>query len=228
MKQFLRDYFTFNRRERNGVFILISIILLLIFYLSFSNLFFTKEKTDFSKFEKEIAEFESEQKQISDSLSARNNYFTYSSILETDSAERFPFNPNNLPDEDWLRLGLSEKQINVIKNYEAKGGKFRTKEDVKKMYCIAPELYASLETYIRIPKEGKTETLNFQSQTNSKTTSEKLLIELNAADTTELKKLDGIGSAYAKRIVKYRDLIGGFVRKEQLLEVYGLTKKNLI
>lgn len=226
MKQFLRDYFTFNRRERNGVFILIAIILLLILYLSLSDLFFPKEKTDFSKFEKEIAEFELEQKRISDSLSVKNNYFTSSNILETDSAERFPFNPNNLPDEDWLRLGLSEKQIKVIKNYESKGGKFRSKEDVKKMYCITPELYASLEPYIRIPKEDKTEILNPKSETISEFKSEKLLVELNTADTTELKKLKGIGTAFAKRIVKFRDLIGGFAKKEQLLEVYGFDREK--
>jgi competence protein ComEA len=57
-----------------------------------------------------------------------------------------------------------------------------------------------------------------------------LSIELNSADTTELKSLRGIGSGFARRIVKFRDKLGGFYCKEQLLEVYGLDENifNLI
>ncbi|MBI4930608.1 MAG: helix-hairpin-helix domain-containing protein [Bacteroidetes bacterium] len=220
MKQFLRDYFSFNRRERNGVFVLLSLILVLILYLSFADFFFTREKTDFSKFEKEIADFEAVQKQISDSLSARNNYFTSFNTLDADSAERFSFNPNNLPEEDWKRLGLSDKQIKTIKNYESKGGKFRTKEDVKKMYCITPELYASLKPYIQIP-ENETPAFKKSEHQPSTINHQPLFVELNSADTTSLKTLKGIGSAFSKRIVAFREKLGGFVKKEQLMEVYG-------
>ncbi|NCC98152.1 MAG: hypothetical protein EOL95_00410 [Bacteroidia bacterium] len=57
-----------------------------------------------------------------------------------------------------------------------------------------------------------------------------LSIELNSADTTELKSLRGIGSGFAHRIVKFRNKLGGFYCKEQLLEVYGLDENiyNLI
>lgn len=48
------------------------------------------------------------------------------------------------------------------------------------------------------------------------------IIDINAADTTLLKELPGIGSSFAKRIVEYRDKLGGFVETEQLLEVYGM------
>ena len=48
-------------------------------------------------------------------------------------------------------------------------------------------------------------------------------ISLNESDTSRWKMIPGIGSSYASRIVKYRELLGGFVRKEQLLEVYGLN-----
>ena len=230
MKQFFRDYFSFNRRERNGVFVLLSIILVLILYLSFADFFFPKEKIDFSKFEKEIADFEAVQKQISDSLSSKNNYFSSFNTLDAaDSAERFSFNPNNLSEEDWKRLGLSDKQIKTIKKYESKGGKFRTKEDVKKMYCIPPELYTSLEPYIQIP----TKTNVYEKKIEAKPSLSlgggkegRAVVELNSADTTELKKLKGIGSVFAKRIVKFRDALGGFVRKEQLLEVYGFDKEK--
>lgn len=50
-------------------------------------------------------------------------------------------------------------------------------------------------------------------------------ISLNSTDTTLWKMIPGIGSAYSKRIVKYRALLGGYVRKEQLLEVYGVDSE---
>jgi DNA uptake protein ComE-like DNA-binding protein len=45
---------------------------------------------------------------------------------------------------------------------------------------------------------------------------------LNSADTTDLKELKGIGSGFARRIAAYREKLGGFVRKEQLKEVWGI------
>lgn len=56
---------------------------------------------------------------------------------------------------------------------------------------------------------------------------ENLLIDLNTADTTALKKLVGIGSAYANRIVNYRDALGGFINLNQLQEVYGLKQETI-
>ena len=50
-----------------------------------------------------------------------------------------------------------------------------------------------------------------------------LSVELNTADTTTLMLLSGIGPTFASRIVRYRERLGGFVAKEQLLEVYGFT-----
>lgn len=52
------------------------------------------------------------------------------------------------------------------------------------------------------------------------------VIELNRADTTMLKKVPGIGSAFARRIVKYRNLLGGFCCIEQLGEVYGIDEER--
>jgi len=51
-------------------------------------------------------------------------------------------------------------------------------------------------------------------------------ITLNETDTTQWKKIPGIGSSYASRIVKYRELLGGYVRVEQLLEVYGMDDER--
>lgn len=54
----------------------------------------------------------------------------------------------------------------------------------------------------------------------------KLLIDINRCDTSELIKLNGIGSVLSVRIIKYRQLLGGFVRSDQLREVYGLPAET--
>ena len=52
-------------------------------------------------------------------------------------------------------------------------------------------------------------------------------VKLNSADTTELKSLPGIGSFFAKNIVDYKNKLGGFIEKEQLLEVYAFDTTRL-
>jgi competence protein ComEA len=54
----------------------------------------------------------------------------------------------------------------------------------------------------------------------------KLHIDINSADTTELMKLRGIGPTFAKRIVKYREMLGGYHTIEQLMEVYGMDSEK--
>ena len=92
------------------------------------------------------------------------------------------------------------------------------------MRCITAELYASLEPYIQIPSDS--------SETKKATYSkfEKLLFELNSADTSELIKIYGIGSYTSMQIVKYRNLLGGYVSVKQLKEVPGIHEEafNLI
>ena len=67
------------------------------------------------------------------------------------------------------------------------------------------------------------DTHTFYSSRPSAPTRQPLVVELNSADTTTLQLLHGIGPAFARRIVKYRERLGGYVSTSQLLEVYGFT-----
>lgn len=122
----------------------------------------------------------------------------------------FVFNPNNLPVEQWKKLGLSQRQINGIKKYEAKGGHYDVKADVQKMYTITPEDYARLAPYINLP-DGAVK--------GQKTGA---IVEINTADSAKLTELRGIGPSFAQRIIKYRTELGGFYNKQQLKEIYGI------
>ena len=113
--------------------------------------------------------------------------------------ESFRFDPNTVSEEALVRLGLSPKQAASIGNYRSKGGRFRKKEDFAKMYVVSDSLYARLEPYIDIPK-----------------------LELNSADSAALVRLKGIGPFYARRIISYRERLGGFSDIRQMMEVEGL------
>ena len=121
---------------------------------------------------------------------------------------------------------LQANNQEVIENYVSKGGKFRRKEDLKKMYCITESEYNVLEPYIQIPPEEK-ENGKKKSSAN-KSEKNTVVIELNSADTNDLKKLSGIGSWYAKKIISYRTKLGGFYKKEQLLEVRGIDSARYV
>jgi competence ComEA-like helix-hairpin-helix protein len=222
MKQIVRDYFTFNKRERNGVFVLIAIITGLLVYLNISENFQEPQKVDVSRFIREIDSLNAMQPESPGedlhenavkSLRPDNN--------STSIAERFVFDPNNLPAADWKRLGFTEKQIKSIKNYEEKGGKFRKKEDLKKMYCIKPEQYASLERYIEIqPAPSVFENGKVAAPKAPAAEFAPKIVELNSADSAMLTTVKGIGPFFAKQIIKYRNSLGGFHSKEQLMEVW--------
>lgn len=211
MKHLLKSYFSFSRKEYNGVFILCLLIASLVFTPAIYQLFQKETVYDFKTFEKEIIEFKASQKEINkpikyiDSKGSRPVYFD--------------FNPNGLAVEQWQKLGLADWQIKMIKNYEAKGGHFYKKEDLQKIYAIKAEQYIKLAPYIHIPI-----TKNIQANLNSKSTTQMNLpiININQADSVTLETVRGIGPAFASRILKYRNRLGGFYHTEQLREVYGI------
>ncbi len=121
----------------------------------------------------------------------------------------YKFDPNTASADDWQKLGITAKQAAIIKNYTAKGGRFRKAEDLQKIYGLTKVDYARLAPFIIIPKE------NIKAN---------VIVELNAADSAGLTAIDGIGGAFAKRIIYYRERLGGFITKEQLKEVFGIDE----
>jgi len=223
MKKFLKNYFTFNKGDRNAFLILLTILFIVIAFPFLSNFFYKEKIYDFSAFRNEILAFElaQNQRQKEDSLNKiqRTDKFNFTQIdnsVEQSKLYPFKFNPNKLPAEQWRKIGLSDRQINGIKNYEAKGGRFYIKKDFKKLYVISENEYEVLEPFIDLPVE----ILKTTYQSHPKEAIE--LIELNNADSITLKKLKGIGNVLSKRIVRYRDRLGGFYKKEQLFEVNGI------
>jgi DNA uptake protein and related DNA-binding proteins len=232
MSNWLKNFFTFNKLERNGAIVLLFIIVLVLLSPFYLKIFNRKQKTDFASFHNEITAFENQRKQYNDSASQRRNTHDVDfNNVDRSEAERnlhpFPFNPNNLSSEKWRKIGLTDRQIRTIKNYEAKGGKFYKKEDLKKIYGLSEDEYLVLEPFITLPeRENKQDENKIYNRIKPKLPP--VVVEINTADSAELMRLNGIGASFSRRIVKYRNLLGGFSSKEQLLEVYGMDSARLL
>jgi competence protein ComEA len=112
---------------------------------------------------------------------------------------------------------LNEGQIRAINNYVSKGGKFKKKEDLKKMYVISESDYARLEPYIKIKEEPGGVEKKFDKKFSAP-----VYVDISTADSVELLAIKGVGPSRARGIYKYRQLLGGYYSINQLREVYGI------
>jgi DNA uptake protein ComE-like DNA-binding protein len=218
---FLNDFFGFNKQQRNGLFILslisLSLFLIRIIYPSFissetievKNLTLIERKLDSSYYES--------QKYVQTNFSENKN-----------ESNLFVFDPNTVTFEQLVELGFKEKIAKTFLKFRDKGFVFKQKSDLQKVYGISDNFYDKLEPYILIENRVSNDQKDpINDQKNSpvveikKTVKNK--IELNGADSLMLLEIDGIGPSFAKRILKYRSILGGFYNLEQLKEVYGFN-----
>ena len=145
------------------------------------------------------------------------------------SISQFPFDPNTADSTQLLRLGLQPWQVRNIYKYRAHGGVYRRKEDFARLYGLTVKDYRRLEPYIRISSDYLPaaslvgdqprmvrDTLRYPRKIDSTTR-----VALNTADTALLRRVPGIGSYYAKEIVRLRQWLGGFVSVDQLDDIEG-------
>ncbi len=135
--------------------------------------------------------------------------------------ERHPFDPNTATEEELLKLGIATKPVRTILNFRSKGGSFRKKEDFQKIFGISEEDYQTLEPYIHIQNSAPKET---PTAAKISTISEKTItsLDINQSTPEDWQKIKGIGPSYAKRIVAWREKLGGFSQLQQVGETYGL------
>lgn len=208
-QRFIKDYFSFSSSDRNGIVILSGLIfLIIILTLIIPGLGLHERKSDLANF-KEIA----------------SKFYTNKEIMEPVSSppetiDFFYFDPNKLTREQMVKLGFDERLTRTFENYLSKKGRFREKEDVLKIYGMTDSIYSLIEPYIVISQQ---ETIRKESYQPVEKNPERLRVEINSADTLKLKLLPGIGSVLSSRIIRYRDLLGGYWQTDQLLEVYGLS-----
>ena len=155
------------------------------------------------------------------------------------AVEPFAFDPNTIDRVQWLALGLTPKQVDGIQRYMNKGGRFRTKKDLGRMYSIRPEQFERLKPFILLPDSVPSRSYSDRPRTYQRDTTRRQWperkpyeerpalrkVEVNTADTNSLVALPGIGPSFARGIVKYRESLGGYHSLDQLAEVYVLKDK---
>jgi competence protein ComEA len=206
MKAQIKKYLSITKKEWNGLVVLVILIAGVLAAPYIYQLFRKDNTINLKDFDKAIAQLSTvvDQKSYAQGKPGSDDKIAHPVM--------FPFNPNDLSPQQWEQLGLSERQANVIKHYEAKGGKFYSKEDVKKIYTITADDYKRLEPYINFP----------QAEYVAKKAKPGEIIELNTADSARLTEIRGIGPSFAVRIARYRNRLGGFCTKEQLKEIFGV------
>jgi len=236
LRKWFSPFFTLSKSEQRGI-VLFSFLILLVLVFRLIMPFFLEDKpVDNSKFVKEMEAFYQAQQHLSDSIQIERlqNRGELDKELAKRKIKPFPFNPNQLPEEQWILMGFTPKQAKSIKNYEAKGGEFRSKADVKKMYAISDIEYQILEPYIKIPEKGNSKKTLIQKKITKEPTNKSVpekktaqTVEINSADSATLVEQLLLPPWLSSRVVKYRQLLGGYYAAEQLGEVYGFKPYRL-
>lgn len=122
----------------------------------------------------------------------------------------FFFDPNTATMEDLIILGFKEKTAKTILKYRSKGGKFRRVDDLEKIYSLPRDFYVKIRPYVRIAKQDLVQKQVIHT------------VDLNGVDSAGLMEIPIMRGFMARKILKYRDFLGGYYKIEQLLEVYGI------
>lgn len=226
MLSFFNKHFKYSKRELQGINVLLVVIAVLLIIPTVYNKFGTNKTWNFDAFEEQIDQFIAGQNKMAKKSSKRQ----YKLEL---------FNPNKADYSFLIRLGFTKKQANTIISYRKAGGKFTKASDLKKVYGINQSDYNRVKDFISIPKNVGQEILAKEEGKESKekgfnykddipiVKEEIIKLNLNEIDSVALLSIHGIGPVFAKRIVNYRNFIGGFYSLSQLLEVYGFNNELL-
>ncbi len=210
LKALIRSVFAFSRSETNGFLILLPLMALIIFSEPAYRYWFVRQQKDFSQ----------------DSVKLDSLIATWRWEEKVDSTVKeirlFSFDPNKASTDDLEKNGFSSSLANRLINYRTKGGTFKIKTDLLKLYGMDTVLYKRLYAFIDLPETKATKNNPVKGQPIIKPKTVNVKLNLNEADTTQLVKVYGIGKKLSERIVKYRNRLGGFISIDQLKQVYGL------
>ena len=211
MKKIIKDYFSFNSRERVAIILLCC--LMAFFWLLPE--WYQKPQTQTGLTAKEL---------IVPKEDAMHPVIPVPVLKETSTRPKvevklFSFDPNELSEMGWKKLGLRDKTIQTIVHYRAKGGRFHKPEDLKKIWGMLPQDAERLIPYVTLPVEEKPDDKKNQPIPNKM--DQPILI--NQASAAELSRLPGLSKSLAARMIKFRDKIGGFQSLDQVRKTYGIT-----
>ncbi len=220
-----KNFFYFTKAEKQGILFLIILIVVIVVVGNVPAWLHSEDvkAEDFEKVKSEYRNFLNTIKEVENNKPLPFHKQPQSQIVLS------PFDPNTTDSVSLRGLGLSGRIAGNILKYRSKGGQFKTPEDFRKIYGLQEEQYQTLKPYIKIvnrnvqPKDTATSlavrTQKIDTISRVFKYSAGTVINLNEADTTELKKIPGIGSGIANKIINYRKKLGGFYSVNQLADI---------
>ena len=209
-KAWVRAFFGFSRTETNAFLILLPLMLIILFSEPLYLQWRTRQQHDIDE-------------HGLDSLMARLQWDKDDSVITTIKAPAAinfkAFDPNTVTEAELVRMGLSPLLSNRITRYRQKGGTFRKKEDLLKIYGFDSAWFRQAKQWMTIQRKIEIIKPTYAKERRVVITA---LIDINATDSLQLLTIYGIGPVLSKRICTFRDRLGGFVSLDQVKEVYGL------
>jgi competence protein ComEA len=215
LKALIMITFGFSRSEARAFIILLPLMFVIVFIEPVYQAWFVSNKPDDFEDAKKLDSLVATWKWVDEPKTPRPEKQT----------ALFRFNPNTVSIKEMDSLGIPSNVSRRIDKYRLKGGSFKVRNDFGKMYGLDSILFAQLEPFIDLPRAIATKKPVINSATKipeKREAKPATTFDLNAADTTTLDGVQGIGPTLAKRIVLYRERLGGFVSRDQLYEVWGL------
>jgi competence protein ComEA len=223
-RKFFDELFVLSKAERNGAFVLIVIILILIIVRFMLPMYYSNVRRNVIELDQRIIQLEkirdsskNGDQKFKKATLARFQQFAYNKKETVRANQQIDnrwalssFDPNMVSKEELIRMGFPSNVVCNLISYREKGGEIRKTEDLKKIYGLDSVLYLKILPYIKFYREKN----------------KSILIEINSADSATLTTLRGVGPVYAARICKYRNYLKGFVTIDQLKEVYKFPSET--
>ena len=227
MKRIIKDYFTFSKKERMAVIVL---LLLMGGFIAAPYWYVVKQEPPV--LDKALIDYVANNhtglKDSSYTYEPSSSNYTEKKILTKPIL--FPFDPNTIGEEGWVRLGIHPGTIHTIMNYRNKGGRFRLPEDIRKIWGLRKEEADRLIPFVKIEMPAAAVSYYSPAKTEAKVLAvsapklkQIVAFDINTAAAETWKSLPGIGDVLANRIVKFRDKIGGFISVDQVKKTYGIS-----
>lgn len=208
LRLLIRAFFGFSRTETNAFVILLPLIIILLFSEPLYRQIHQGQNPHILDIDK------------TDSLLATMNLIaltrTSTPLATIDTTSFYTFDPNVISEEQYVSLQLSKPVASRIIHFREKGGRFFKKGDLLKIYGMDTAWFLHVKKWIIIQNlQSKDKKIENKNQARE-------ALDINTADSTQLMTIYGIGPVLSKRILLFREKLGGYISLDQLKEVYGL------
>ena len=206
-----KSYFQYSKSQRSGIFLLV--VLCVICQLAFFYLGPSMENSENSEKQKWI----SLQSKVDSLKVEKQNYIP----------KIYPFNPNFITDYKGSKLGMSVAEIDRLLNFRKTNQYVNSASEFQKVTQVSDSLLSTISPYFKFPDWVNKQKANHYKSFEKK--AEKIvLLDINHATKEDLIKVYGIGPALSDRILKQKELFGGFVSMKQMDDIWGLSPEVIL